>query len=839
MQNFEPHPHLILVTVNVSILLAVSASRGATISSWEVDGAMLEPSGQHAAMSSGDKIFVFGGHGNTGASHLGTAYLYQPGGTIIPMPPLPEPRSDLGYTFHKGRAYALGGLAGPRQEEVWSIDPLNDTSWFTETPLPSRRDELGSASLGDYIYAVGGSTGGFNGGLNFFQRLDPDTATEWETLESLSVNRRRPGVAAVGGKLYIIGGFVATSSLVNHGTMEIFDPLAGTLMPGPDLMPTPRNGFATVVIGSRIYTFGGEASTEISNAVEYYDTSLGQWFEDTPLPVAVQGPGAAVIDNKIYVLGGFGEGGLPDTKDTVYVSSVVIESGDFNGDKIVDNLDIDLLRTAVIANSSDANFNIDGLGDLNVPDEADFDFLISNIIRTEPADGDLNKIINLTDFQLIANNFTSTGTGWAQGNFNLDDITNFDDFVILANRFTGVIPPAQLTSVWSSSDNVWSDSAGWSTVPRFPNNRIDYVFDVVVNGGVVTLDVDVAIQQLILNGGMLTNDVTGAVIEARVIAKAGSTIRASGGDLALGNGNALNGFYCNCNLELDGNTVVLNDTNDAVFDSAALVTVGSKGNPGTLVANNGLTLDFGANITGVGAVDTPDELAKPLINNGHISGISAFQQIELTGWIRGFGTLDNVIITGTDDPGFSPAKVSRGSVSYNGTVRIELGGTDPGFGHDQINHIQGDGLAGLGGTLAISLINNFTPDYNDSFTIMTFSSSSGRFDEYNGVFVNSAMTLLPIKGESDLTLIAALPGDGDLNGVVNFADFALIANNFNGSDTEWGQGNFDLNHTTNFADFVILANNFGSMVPADNTVPEPATLMLLIGVVLTLRTRRA
>ena len=31
--------------------------------------------------------------------------------------------------------------------------------------------------------------------------------------------------------------------------------------------------------------------------------------------------------------------------------------------------------------------------------------------------------------------FGSTGAGWAQGNFNLDDTTNFADFVALANNY--------------------------------------------------------------------------------------------------------------------------------------------------------------------------------------------------------------------------------------------------------------------------------------------------------------------------------------------------------------------------------------------------------------------
>ena len=35
----------------------------------------------------------------------------------------------------------------------------------------------------------------------------------------------------------------------------------------------------------------------------------------------------------------------------------------------------------------------------------------------------------------MSTNFGSSDTGWAQGNFNLDDITNFEDFVLLTNNY--------------------------------------------------------------------------------------------------------------------------------------------------------------------------------------------------------------------------------------------------------------------------------------------------------------------------------------------------------------------------------------------------------------------
>ena len=107
---------------------------------------------------------------------------------------------------------------------------------------------------------------------------------------------------------------------------------------------------------------------------------------------------------------------------------------DFNNDNVVDDLDIDLLRNAIISATSDPIFDVDGL-DGNIPTESDFDFLIENVIGTVRGDGDLDKTINFDDFVFVANNFNLTNSNWNEGNFNLDGVTNFEDFVELSNRF--------------------------------------------------------------------------------------------------------------------------------------------------------------------------------------------------------------------------------------------------------------------------------------------------------------------------------------------------------------------------------------------------------------------
>lgn len=90
--------------------------------------------------------------------------------------------------------------------------------------------------------------------------------------------------------------------------------------------------------------------------------------------------------------------------------------------------------------------------------------------------------------------------------------------------------------------------------------------------------------------------------------------------------------------------------------------------------------------------------------------------------------------------------------------------------------------------------------------------------------------------------VGTLFGDADLNGVVAFADFLALAQNF-GLDAGWGQGDFDGDATIRFADFLVLAQNFGLSANAASAVavPEPASFLNMLAVLVfgVLRTRKS
>ena len=77
--------------------------------------------------------------------------------------------------------------------------------------------------------------------------------------------------------------------------------------------------------------------------------------------------------------------------------------------------------------------------------------------------------------------------------------------------------------------------------------------------------------------------------------------------------------------------------------------------------------------------------------------------------------------------------------------------------------------------------------------------------------------------------IAAKPGDANVDGIVDFADFVILASSFgeSGENVRWGQGDFNHDRTTSFPDFLDLVGNFGSQrTVASQPTPEPTSIFL-------------
>jgi T5SS/PEP-CTERM-associated repeat protein len=424
--------------------------------------------------------------------------------------------------------------------------------------------------------------------------------------------------------------------------------------------------------------------------------------------------------------------------------------------------------------------------------------------------------VNLAGGTLELNGPLESGGGtlnFTAGVMNVNDATQ----LLVADGGDKTVGGLSLGSTFSLNTGQTLNIAG--------SARVDLGGQLTLGGGTLSTP-----SLLVQAGGSVVNNAGSSTVTSPVLMLAGSSINVAGGDLTIGNAAAVNGFASAGTTNVGNNSLTLLDANDAVFDSLALVTLGDGvGGAGTLAAANGLTLNFGGNVAGFGTVNTPNDPFKLFINNGNISGNSALEPITLTGYVKGVGTLNNVVITGTDAPGFSPATVYRGSVAYAGELQIEVGGLSEGS-FDIVNH---SGTATLGGTLDLSLINGFTPSENDTFQFLTASNILGTFNTILGADLGGGLAFDVIYGLNDVTLeviSTALAGDLDGDGFVGISDLNIVLGNWNQNvppanpladpSGDGFVGIDDLN--------TVLGNwNAGTPPGTSASIPEPGTMLLL------------
>jgi hypothetical protein len=111
----------------------------------------------------------------------------------------------------------------------------------------------------------------------------------------------------------------------------------------------------------------------------------------------------------------------------------VREPGDFNDDRTVDAVDIDLLCSAIHVGAPKSPYDVNGDGLVTL---ADLTYEVETILSTSFGDTDTDGDVDLADLGNLASGFEQTGeTRWGLGNFNCDDDVDLNDLGTLATNF--------------------------------------------------------------------------------------------------------------------------------------------------------------------------------------------------------------------------------------------------------------------------------------------------------------------------------------------------------------------------------------------------------------------
>lgn len=185
----------------------------------------------------------------------------------------------------------------------------------------------GAVADGNYIYIVGGLIGVGTASATV-ERFDLRTGKS-EIFAKLRIPRLWHRAVMVEGKVYVLGGvefglsrttavqrpapgtwpdlFSTGVSLDLVETIEIVDVATGKVSDGPTL-PDPRQQFGCVVVGGRIYLFGGKhkyrGQSSTTNTVQILDLKTGRWSDGPPMPGSPRTADATLVDGGFVVVTG-------------------------------------------------------------------------------------------------------------------------------------------------------------------------------------------------------------------------------------------------------------------------------------------------------------------------------------------------------------------------------------------------------------------------------------------------------------------------------------------------------------------------------------------------------
>jgi N-acetylneuraminic acid mutarotase len=219
----------------------------------------------------------------------------------IQKAPMHVARSDLGIATVNGKIYAIGGSteSGATPNRVgtdydakgWiastteEYDPETNT-WALKAPMPTARYGFAIAAYQNKIYCIGGvmdyKPGYYITVTKVNEAYDPATNT-WETKAPLPTGNTQEA-NVVKNKIYLIGGGP------NGTENEVYDPAKNTWSAKAS-MPTNFIDYVSVVADNKIFVFGTTANQ--GTKTEIYDPETDTWNLGISPPLGISGGAAA------------------------------------------------------------------------------------------------------------------------------------------------------------------------------------------------------------------------------------------------------------------------------------------------------------------------------------------------------------------------------------------------------------------------------------------------------------------------------------------------------------------------------------------------------------------
>lgn len=190
------------------------------------------------------------------------------------------------------------------------VEPGGSIAWAAGPDAPVPRVEAGGIQVGNSLYIWGGFKGG---GYAVHDRLDVfDMASQtWSTRRPSPAPATHAAVATDGRFIYAAGGQYG-GGIPGTPSADVwtYDTLTDTWSSSLPDLPEARYGGGLSFLDNQLYFFGGNRPDRTTVAHDLWVLDLANvdfgWRSFAPLPAGLAGDhaGAAVLDGKIYAVGG-------------------------------------------------------------------------------------------------------------------------------------------------------------------------------------------------------------------------------------------------------------------------------------------------------------------------------------------------------------------------------------------------------------------------------------------------------------------------------------------------------------------------------------------------------
>jgi N-acetylneuraminic acid mutarotase len=182
-------------------------------------------------------------------------------------------------------------------------------AWRPERELPSpEHPELDAAEVNGIVYLVGGlaRAGDFEfKSVDTVLGFDPESG-DYEELPALPVRLDHELVVGYEGSLYVVGGYRDFEPVAELWRLDLASGEWASLAP----MRQARGGLAGAVIDGRLYAVGGaqantgDPSIAAHATLEIYDFATDEWSFGPDMPTPRHHFAAAAAGGKLYAVGG-------------------------------------------------------------------------------------------------------------------------------------------------------------------------------------------------------------------------------------------------------------------------------------------------------------------------------------------------------------------------------------------------------------------------------------------------------------------------------------------------------------------------------------------------------